>query len=154
MPMPPQKSSADLSIHNDLADLVVVTGALDQLGEKIGFSAKALMQLQVALDEILSNVVKYSWPDGGSHNFRVRIEASELAIEIVITDDGIAFDPRAQPPSSVYRKWGPAGGRRPRPGGKGIHMVRQLVDGFDYQRIEELNCVTLTKQNVLAKTSP
>lgn len=144
--MQPPESTIDLTIRNDVAELVAVTEALDQLGERIGFPPKALMQLQVALDEILSNVVKYAWPDGGSHEFRVRIEPRESGIGIVVTDDGLPFDPRAQPPP------GPAGGRRPRPGGVGIQMVRQLVDGFDYARTDDMNCVTLTKRSVLDKT--
>jgi len=142
-----RESVLDISIRNDVAELVAVTEALDQLGEEIGFPAKALMQLQVALDEVLSNVIKYAWPDGGPHKLRVRIKARELGIEVVITDDGLPFDPRSRPAPE------PALGRRPRPGGVGIHMVKQLVDGFDYARIGELNCVTLTKRNVLDKTS-
>lgn len=145
--MQPPEATVDLAIRNDVGELVTVADALDRLGEKIGFPARALMQLQVALDEILSNVVKYAWPDGGSHEFRVRIEPRESGIRIVVTDDGLPFDPRAQPPP------GPAGGRRPRPGGVGIQMVRQLVDGFDYARIDDLNCVTLTKRSMLDKTS-
>ena len=145
--MQPLKSTVDLTVRNDVAELVAVTDALDQLGERIEFPTKALMQLQVALDEVLSNVIKYAWPDGGSHQFRVCIEPREPGIEIVITDDGLPFDPRAQPAP------GPSGGRRPRPGGVGIQMVRQLVDGFDYARIDGLNCVTLTKRGVLDKTT-
>lgn len=137
------QAAVDLTIRNDVGELVAVTEALDRLGEKIGFPTKALMQLQVALDEALSNVIKYAWPDGGSHQFRVRIEQRESDIAIAISDDGLPFDPRAQPPP------GPAGGRRPRPGGVGIQMIRQLVDAFDYARIDGLNCVTLTKRSSL-----
>jgi anti-sigma regulatory factor (Ser/Thr protein kinase) len=145
--MQPQEPTAGLTIRNDVAELVLVTEALDQLGERIGFPPKALMQFQVALDEILSNVVRYAWPDGGSHTFCVRIEDRGSDLAVVVTDDGLAFDPRAQPPP------GPAGGRRPRPGGVGIQMVRQLVDGFDYARIGNLNCVTLIKRSGLDKTN-
>jgi len=139
--------AVDISIRNDLAELATVTDALDRLGEQVGFPAKALMQLQVALDEILSNVIKYAWADGGPHELRIRIRARAAGIEVVITDDGLPFDPRAQPAPE------PARGRRLRPGGVGIHLVKQLVDGFDYARDGQLNCVTLTKSNALATAS-
>lgn len=145
--MQPQEPTAGLTIRNDVAELVLVTEALDELGERIGFPPKALMQLQVALDEILSNVVRYAWPDGGPHTFCVRLDNRGPELAVVVTDDGLAFDPRAQPPP------GPAGGRRPRPGGVGIQMVRQLVDGFDYARVGNLNCVTLVKRSGLHKTN-
>lgn len=145
--MQPPESAVDLTICNDVAELVAVTDALDRVGEDIGFPPKALMQLQVALDEVLSNVIKYAWADAGPHRFRVRIEPSQSGIAVVVADDGMPFDPRAQPPP------GPAGGRRPRPGGVGIHMVRQLVDDLDYARIDGLNCLTLTKRSMLDNTS-
>lgn len=53
--MQPPQSTLDLTIRNDVAELVSVSDALDRLGEEIGFPPKALMQLQVAVDEILSN---------------------------------------------------------------------------------------------------
>ena len=65
--------SVDLMIHNDLAEIAVVRDALDQLGSDLQVPMSALMQLQVALDEVVSNVVKYSWPDGGKHEVLVRI---------------------------------------------------------------------------------
>jgi anti-sigma regulatory factor (Ser/Thr protein kinase) len=37
-------------------------------------------------------------------------------------------------------------GRRPQPGGVGIHMIRQLVDGFEYSRAEGYNQVMLSKR--------
>jgi serine/threonine-protein kinase RsbW len=141
--MPQQEEQAvELVIRNDVADLVAVTNALDRIGAELGFPAKALMQLQVALDEVLSNIIKYAWPEGGLHALNVRIKAHETGIEIVIIDDGQAFDPRSRPAPDVVPV-----GQRPRPGGVGIHMVKQLVDSFEYQRIDERNCVTLSKRN-------
>jgi serine/threonine-protein kinase RsbW len=101
-----------------------------------------LIQLQVALDEVLSNVIKYAWTDGAPHTLRVRITAPPSGIDVVITDDGAPFDPRSQPEPE------PARGRRLRPGGVGIHLVKQLVDRFDYARIGGMNCVTLIKRNI------
>jgi serine/threonine-protein kinase RsbW len=146
--MQPQAFTVDLSIRNDFSDLVAVTEALDQVGGEFGFAPKALIQLQVALDEILSNVIKYAWSDGAPHTLRVRIKASVPSIEVVVTDDGAPFDPRAQPEPE------PARGRRLRPGGVGIHLIKQLVDEFDYARTGGVNCVTLIKRNILDPALP
>jgi serine/threonine-protein kinase RsbW len=59
--------AVDLMIHNDLSEIAIVRDALDRLGSELAVPVRALMQLQVALDEIVSNVVKYSWPDGSKH---------------------------------------------------------------------------------------
>jgi serine/threonine-protein kinase RsbW len=133
--------SVDLRIHNDLSEIAVVRGTLDRLGNELGVPGRALMQLQVALDEIVSNVVKYSWPDGETHELLVRITVSATGVALDIFDDGQPFDPRGAPEPDP-----PPAGQRPRPGGLGIHMIRQLVDDFAYERIEGRNHTSLTKR--------
>jgi anti-sigma regulatory factor (Ser/Thr protein kinase) len=140
--MPNQKEKlVDLSIRNKIVDLEIVRTALDRIGEDFDIPYKAVMQLQVALDEILSNIVKYAWPGDEVHEFQLRIHAQNGGIEVVIVDDGAPFDPRAHVPREP-----PAPSSRPPPGGVGIHMVKKLVDSFDYARIEGRNQVTLTKR--------
>jgi anti-sigma regulatory factor (Ser/Thr protein kinase) len=134
---PSPGQTTDLSIQNDLADLATVRDSLERIGAELGVPSKPLMQLQVALDEIASNVIKYGWPDGGNHALRVRITGHHDRIEVEIVDDGRAFDPRLAPPPA---------GRTRTPGGVGIHIVRQLVDRLDYERIEGRNRTVMTKR--------
>jgi serine/threonine-protein kinase RsbW len=133
--------SVDLLIHNDLAEIAVVRDTLDQLGSELGVPARALMQLQVAADEIISNVVKYSWADGRKHEFLVRITVNDIGVMLDIFDDGEPFDPRGAPEPNP-----PPAGKRPSPGGVGIHMVRKLVDDFAYERVDGRNHTSLIKK--------
>ena len=136
-----REKSVALSIRNEIADLTIVTKVLDRIGGDLKIPGKALTQLQVALDEVLSNIVKYAWPGGGPHELHLRISAHHDGIEVVIVDDGAPFDPRAHVPREPS-----APGIRRQPGGVGIQMVKQLVDGFDYARVDGRNQVTLTKR--------
>jgi len=135
------EQTVNVTIRNEIADLSSVTEAVDRVGAEAEIPAKTVMQLQVVLDEVLSNVIKYAWPDGGTHEFYVRINVRNGGIVITITDDGRPFNPLDQPPPTT-----PAGGGRPLPGGLGIHMVRQLVDSIEYVRFDGRNQVTLTKR--------
>jgi anti-sigma regulatory factor (Ser/Thr protein kinase) len=132
--------AVDLMIHNDLSEIAIVRDALDRLGSELAVPVRALMQLQVALDEIVSNVVKYSWPDGSKHEFLVRITVNATGVCLDIFDDGQPFDPRRAPEPSA-----PPEGQRPRPGGVGIHMIKKLVDDVTYERIDGRNHTSLTK---------
>jgi serine/threonine-protein kinase RsbW len=138
---PSSSQTIDIAIRNDVAELGILRDRLEWLGREFGIPGKPLMQMQVALDEIASNVVKYGWPEGGNHRLLVRITARHDRIEVEIIDDGRAFDPRQA--SSPERL--PAG-RRPRPGGVGIHMVKQLVDKIEYERIGGRNRTVMTKR--------
>jgi len=136
--------SIEILMRNDVSELARARDALDSLGEELPIPARVLMQLQVALDEIVSNVVKYSWSDGTNHEFLVRIAADTETVTLEIIDDGVAFDPSSAPDLGAL----PAD-RQPRLGGRGIHMTRQLVDGFAYRRIDGRNHTTLTKRCVV-----
>lgn len=133
--------TVDLWIHNDLSEIGTLREALDNLARELGIPAPALTQLQVALDEVASNVVRYAWEDGGRHAFLVRITVHAGGVDLDVFDDGRAFDPLSVP-SPVP----PPGGQRPRPGGLGIHMVRKLVDTVSYERIDGRNHTTLSKK--------
>ncbi len=132
--------SVDVAIHNDLSEIAVVRDALDRLGGEFDVPARALMHLQVALDEIVSNVVKYSWPDGAKHEVLVRMTVSAGGMAVDIFDDGRPFDPREAPEPKALRE-----GQRPRPGGVGIHMTKKLVDNLVYERIDGRNHTRFTK---------
>jgi len=137
---PAPEQTVTVTVRNEITDLASVTEAVDRIGAEAEIPGKTVMQLQVVLDEVLSNVIKYAWPDGGNHEFYVRINVRNGGIEITITDDGRPFNPLEQPAPAP-----PAAGRRPLPGGVGIHMVRQLVDSIEYVRFDGRNQVTLTK---------
>jgi serine/threonine-protein kinase RsbW len=133
--------TVDLRIHNDLSEIGTVRDALDGLARELGIPMRALVQLQVALDEVASNVVKYSWEDGGRHEFLVRITVHPGGVDLEIFNDGREFDPLSAPPPIL-----PMDRQRPRPGGLGIHMVKKLVDIFSYERINGCNHTTLRKK--------
>lgn len=98
------------------------------------------MQVQIALDEALSNIVKYAWPEGGEHEALVKIAVLPDQLKIQIIDDGQPFD------ISQIRTVLPApGDSRKKYGGRGIIMLKKLVDNIEYDRKNGRNYLTLSK---------
>lgn len=139
-------SSVTMRLRNEPSELAKVRGELDRLGREYAVPERDLIELQIALDEIVSNVIKYSWSDGMDHEFDVRITLHSDAITLQVIDDGPPFDPRRAPAPTPRSK----AERVACPGGLGIHLIRKLVDGFVYQRIRGHNQTTLTKKIVTA----
>ncbi|HEY5720368.1 MAG TPA: ATP-binding protein [Gammaproteobacteria bacterium] len=132
--------TTELVIGNDLAQLPQLSAALERLGEAHGIATQPLYQLQVALDEMVSNVIRYAWPEGGSHLIHVRMTVATGRVTIQISDDGRPFDPHDAPAPAP-----PQPGQRSRPGGLGVHMVKQIVEQLDYTRADGRNCLTMSK---------
>lgn len=108
--------------------------------------AGTLRTVILVLDELFTNVVTHGYlNDPGG---RVRIEASvrDEAVQVSITDQAPAFDPRQVPfPDTTL-------GIEQRPiGGLGLLFVRRMADSLDYQRLDDgrgpaRNVVTFTKR--------
>ncbi len=130
-----------VTIVNDSAKLPELQDLLERFGRQHGIPARTVGQLQVVVDELASNVIKYAWPDGGLHRLSISLGLRENAVSLAISDDGAAFNPLDAPPPLP-----PVAGSRPRPGGVGIHMVLQLVDTIEYARTAGHNRLTITKR--------
>lgn len=102
--------------------------------------------IEVALDEILSNVTGYAFRDGNAHEILVvlSVDATELLIEV--RDDGIPFDPLKIPPPDLS-----ADIEARQVGGLGMHFVHTVLDEIGYQRKSGWNVLTLHKR--LARTT-
>ncbi|HZP79080.1 MAG TPA: ATP-binding protein [Pseudolabrys sp.] len=137
MPLP---QTTHLIIRNDVTELPALTSAMERVAAEHGMPEKSLFQLQVALDEVVSNVIKYAWPEGGTHEIEIHIAARHDGVEVEIIDDGRMFDPHDAPQRDK-----PQAAQRPRPGGLGLQMTKQLVDRIGYTRLGNRNHTTLTK---------
>jgi serine/threonine-protein kinase RsbW len=138
----PGERTTRVAIRNQIADLAILRDALKTFCTEHAVARKTLLQLQVTLDEVVSNIIKYAWPEGGTHELSVRLTARSDGIQIEVVDDGRAFDPRSAPAPASERT---RAGRR-RPGGVGLQMVKQLVDDIQYFRSGGRNHVVLTKR--------
>jgi serine/threonine-protein kinase RsbW len=94
-------------------------------------------RFNLALDEALTNIISYAFPDGRRHEIEVQIEYRNGSLAATVCDDGEPFDPLSQPPPDIRA---PAEDRKV--GGLGIHLLRSLVDSVEYRRIDGRNHLT------------
>lgn len=85
-------------------------------------------RLRVALDEIVANIVAYT-PAAAHGTLDVWFRRNGGAVEVIVADDGPAFDPLARPAPDVTL---PLEARQP--GGLGIALVKSLMDEVSYTR--------------------
>jgi sigma-B regulation protein RsbU (phosphoserine phosphatase) len=134
--------AVELTITNRPGDLHRVTHAVDELGAVHGLPSDVVADVNVALDEILTNIVAYGYADEAAHEIRVRLAVSPDAVDADVEDDGIPFDPTAvtvgPPAASTVRDRAV--------GGLGLHFVRRLMDEVSYVRSGAHNRVHLRRR--------
>ena len=128
-----------LKIANDLDELSVAADAAIRFLERNKASSDVIFAANLALDEIVTNIIKYGYEDSLTHEIIVRITLVEGSLEIETCDDGKAFNPFSQPEPDASCAAQEAGGL-------GIHLVRNMLDACAYDRRDGRNIVTLTKK--------
>jgi len=97
-------------------------------------------KIELAVVELCVNISRYAYPNGAGE-MAIEIETDDRTATVMITDEGIPFDPRSVPKPDV--SWILATGRT---GGLGIYLARTLTDRFDYKREDGRNVLTLAKK--------
>jgi serine/threonine-protein kinase RsbW len=136
---------ADLSVtaKNDLAELARVSHLVEDFGARHALSPPLIFEVNLALDEVLTNVISYGYDDHGTHNITVRItlRARELVLEV--EDDGRPFNPLEVRPPAVDQPV------EQRPvGGLGVFLVRKMMDELEYRRVHGKNLLVMRKSTV------
>jgi len=110
-----------------------------------GASPKAVYLALLALEELVTNCIKYAYDDAAEHTIAVELAIEESAagpeLRITVVDDGRPFDPLEAPPPDLTSK---AEDRQI--GGLGLFLLREMADGIAYERRGGTNRTTLTKR--------
>jgi len=99
---------------------------------------KALYHLQLAVEEIGTNIIKYGFDDKLEHRITLRVEGLADCIRLQIFDDGHPFDPRQIPEPDLKQSL-----EDREPGGLGISLVRRLAKRMEYERRDGVNALTV-----------
>ena len=131
----------ELRIKNKMEEMPAVVSMVEGFGVKHGISDRVINEINLALDEILSNIISYGYPQGETGEIMVRLRHRPGQVTAEIHDDGVSFDPlRAAPPdfaASVADR---------KVGGLGITFVRELMNEVAYSRVANENRLLLTKK--------
>ncbi len=130
-----------ITIKNRLSDIALVQTALKQFADVRGIPSHDVMKIDLIVDELISNIVSYAYEDDGEHEIEIKVGLADNRLSMVITDDGVPFDPWAKDSPDI------AAPLEARPlGGLGIHLVKKIADDFSYQRRAGKNVVTVVKR--------
>jgi serine/threonine-protein kinase RsbW len=130
--------------------LCIVRGAVGRLTEVLGFSAAECRSITRAVDEAMANIVRHSYRGRGDRPIVIyfrqvqRRSKQELVegLEVLLCDRGPAVDPAKLRGRKLQEI---------RPGGLGLHFIRQAMDIVEFTRVGRTNRLRLVKDLKRAK---
>lgn len=139
--MPDEGSHLEVRIQNRMPELEVVEKQFHEYAARTGIPDNHRQTLSMVMDDLLNNVISYAYPKGGDHVILVDLTLKGSRLVLMIEDDGIPFNPFAADEPDVGLSVEERG-----IGGLGIHLVRETMDNFHYQRRANKNVVILVKE--------
>ncbi len=131
--------SRKIVITNDLSEIETLKSTVDSFCEEVKISPELSMQLQLVLEEAVTNVILYAYPDKKGD---IELELSQCNghLTFVLSDRGIPYNPLEKEDPDVTL----AAEERPI-GGLGIYFIKQLMDEVGYNRNDGKNIFTMKK---------
>ena len=131
----------ELNIEATLENVGTVTAFVDEQLEALDCPFKAQMQIDVAIDELFSNIARYAYhPETGPATVCVEVEENPLAVAITFIDHGVPYDPLAKedPDTSLSAE-------ERQIGGLGIFLVKKTMDDISYEYRDGKNILRIKK---------
>ncbi len=131
----------DTIVVNRSEGFARVVDALDRFAQEHHIASDIVSNMQLALDEVLKNIVDYGYADDGEHEIRVGLSVGENVLQATVEDDGVPFNPLkiATPDTRATLQ-------ARRVGGIGVHFVKNLMDDVTYDRVGDYNRLVLRKR--------
>lgn len=134
-------SRVETTIVNTLAGIARAGDLVADVARTHGLSRDVASHMCVALDEVLSNIVKYGYADDAVHQISVRLSVADGMLIAEVEDDARPFDPLSVPEPDLDVPF-----RERRVGGLGVHFVRKLMSDVAYSRVGGRNRLVMKKR--------
>ena len=135
------KKCYSFELKNDLSELENLCQNCEEIGRSINVSDKSIFEMNLALDELFTNIISYGFNDLREHIIKISITVEGDQLEMRIEDDGIPFNPLESKTPDFQ-----CGIEDCKIGGLGIHLIKKLMDDLQYQRVADKNILVLKRK--------
>ncbi|MBD5444214.1 MAG: ATP-binding protein [Lachnospiraceae bacterium] len=131
----------ELTVDATIQNISIVTAFVDEQLEQLDCPMKTQMQVDIAIDELFSNIANYAYnPEVGTATVRVEVMYEPLAVVITFIDNGVPYDPLAKTDPDITLS-----AEEREIGGLGIYMVKKTMDDITYEYKDGQNILQIKK---------
>ena len=130
----------EIEIKNRVDELEHVNTFVEQIADELGLDMELRMNLNLAMEEMVSNVIFYAYPEDTEGSIGLAAEYDGKQLTFMLSDKGVEFDPTLKADNDLDVN--PAEREL---GGMGIYIVKNIMDQVSYQRLKGKNLLTMKK---------
>jgi len=130
----------ELILYNRREEILKLAPFIEEFAAQAGLAEELVFNLNLALEEAVSNVILYAYPPDEEHTLSLLAKRDGDTAIFILTDTGKEFDSTTVPDADITLN-----AQEREIGGLGIFLVKQIMDSVGYQRIENKNILTLKK---------
>ncbi len=127
------------TIPNDLGALGRLMNDATAFLEKEQVDTQAVYRVNLALEELVSNIIKYGFDDRDRHQIEVTVDLTPGEVMVTMEDNGHEFNPLNAPRKDTTL---PLDQREI--GGLGLELIRKLFGPLTYRREPGRNVLSIT----------
>jgi anti-sigma regulatory factor (Ser/Thr protein kinase) len=127
------------ALRNRIDESARLARRVQAFGRRLGLTDRRIHAINLALEEIFTNIVSYGFPQGGEHRIRFALSWGAGTVTLRVSDGGTPFNPIEAPAPDLVCQL-----ENERIGGLGIHLTRHMVERMHYQRRQQRNRLTMT----------
>ena len=135
-----QEVSENIFLRNDLTEIERLAKTVSEFGKRNNLSGEVMYDVRLALEEVVSNIIRYGFEDDYGHQISIQIHLQGEILTLQIKDDGKPFNPLAVETNNIEKPFDER-----EEGGMGVYIVRKLMDELKYMRAEGNNVLLLRK---------
>jgi serine/threonine-protein kinase RsbW len=109
--------------------------------KKQGFSRKEVSDLQLAVDEAYTNIIKHAYKNSNDKNVEINLSFDPDKLCISLFDSGNSFKPESYDLPDIRKKM-----KERKRGGMGVYLIHQLMDSVSYHAQPDKNEIRLCKK--------
>lgn len=136
-----EEKMKEIIVDAVIGNLNTVTEFVNESLKGHGVPERLQMKIDIAIDELFSNIVKYSYGDkGGKVTVRVEVDAEKASITFI--DEGIEYNPLNQPEPDLSLTADDEA-----VGGLGIFITKKIMDDIQYEYSDGKNILIIHKKS-------
>ena len=111
-----------LQFTSHTANLSLMRNFVRKFVSNFPFSEKERVLMVLGVDEACTNIIRYAYAMRDDQPIRLSMEGLRNCVRIRVRDYG----------EPIYKSLNALGSNRPKPGGRGIQLMRNVFDKVDY----------------------